>query len=241
MSWGYLPLAGARQLGVPPRAGLEAPSARRCVGAAHHEAVKRLGVVLIALLAMAGCAGTPSVREPTFGGGPGPAVDEAGLAAAKSAAGIEDCPPSGVAAPDDKALPDITLECLGGGTSVRMSGLAGTPTVINLWATWCGPCREELPLFAKAHKEYGSALRIIGVDFDDPAPDDAIELAKASGVTYPLIADRDSALRLPLAVVGLPQTVFVDAEGRVVATERAPYRSYADLTAAIRRHLGVSQ
>ncbi len=211
MSWGYLPL------------------------------VKRLGVVLIAMLAMAGCAGTPSDGEPTFGGGPGPAVDEAGLAAAKSAAGIEDCPPSDGAAPGDKALPDITLECLGGGTPVRMSGLSGTPTVINLWASWCGPCREELPLFAKAHKEYGSALRIIGVDFDDPAPDDAIELAKASGVTYPLIADRGSALKLPLAVVGLPHTVFVDAQGRMVATERAPYRSYADLTAAIRRHLGVSQ
>ncbi len=197
--------------------------------------------VVVVLLVLAGCTSAPSSEKPTFGGGSEPAVDPSGLAAAKEAAGIEDCPPSGGAVPKNKALPDVTLDCLGGGTKVKLSGLAGVPTVINLWATWCGPCREELPLFAKADKEYGSSLRILGVDFDDPAPDDAIELAKASGVTYPLLTDRDSKLKGSLAVVGLPQTVFIDAQGRMVATERTPFRSYADLTAAIQRHLGVTQ
>ncbi len=204
-------------------------------------ALRRFGVLLVCLVALAGCAGTSTGAKPTFGGGPGPVADETALAAAKSAAGIEDCPPSSGTAPDQKALPDLTLECLGGGTPVRLSGLGGTPTVINLWATWCGPCREELPLLAKADRDYGSALRIIGIDFDDPAPDDAIELARVSGVTYPLLVDRSSATKGSLAVVGLPHTVFVDAQGRMVATERAPFRSYADLTAAIRRHLGVTR
>ncbi len=197
-------------------------------------------LVVVALLVLAGCTSAPSGEKPTFGGGPDPTVDESGLASAKKAARIEDCPPSDGEAPGGKALPDIVLDCLGGGAKVKLSGLTGTPTVINLWATWCGPCREELPLFARADKEYGSTLRILGVDFDDPAPDDAIELAKASGVTYPLMTDRDSVLKGALAVVGLPQTVFVDAQGRMVATERTPFRSYADLTAAIQRHLGVT-
>ncbi len=140
-----------------------------------------------------------------------------------------------------RALPDITLDCLGGGTGVRLSGLTGTPTVINLWASWCGPCREELPLLAKADKEYGDSLRIIGIDFDDAAPDDAIELARASGVTYPQLVDRDTKTKGAFAAIaGLPWTIFVDAQGRMVATERTPFRSYADLTAAIRRHLGVT-
>lgn len=196
-------------------------------------------VALALLVALAGCTSAPSGEKPTFGGS-APPVDESSLAAAKAAAGIEDCPASDAAAPGKKALPDLTLDCLGGGKRVKLSGLAGTPTVINLWASWCEPCRKELPLLAKADKEYGSTLRVLGVNFDDPEPDDAIELLRLSGVTYPQLVDRDAAVRTSLAVIGLPQTVFVDAQGRMVATERKPFRSYAELTAAISQHLGVT-
>ncbi len=198
-----------------------------------------IGSALVMVMLVAGCAGTPTRDKPTFGAGSEPATGQQDLTADKRAAGIEDCPKSDGAATGDDALPDITLPCLGGGSPVRLSGLTGTPTVINLWATWCGPCRDELPLLAKAHDEYGPALQFIGIDFDDPSPGGAIELARSAGVTYPLLADRDSSIKGALAVVGLPQTIFVDAQGRMVATERAPFRSYADLTAAIRRHLGV--
>ncbi len=199
--------------------------------------MRRLVIVLLVLLA--GCTSAPPREKPTFGGS-APAVDSSALAAAKEAAGIDDCPASDGPAPSSQALPDITLDCLGGGTSVDLSTLTGTPTVINLWASWCEPCRKELPLLAKADESYGGSLRILGVDFDDPAPDDAIELLASSGVTYPQLVDRDSAIRSSLGVIGLPQTVFVDAQGRMVATERTPFRSYADLTAAISRHLGVN-
>lgn len=196
--------------------------------------------IVLVLVLLAGCTSSPTREKPTFGGGSAPAVDASELASAKAAAKIDDCPASDGTAPDKKALPGITLECLGGGTPVDLSRLTGMPTVINLWASWCEPCRKELPLLAKADKQYGSALRIIGIDFADPAPDDAIELLKVSGVTYPQLVDPDSEIRTPFTVAGLPQTVFVDAQGRMVATERIPFRSYADLTAAISRHLGVN-
>lgn len=196
-------------------------------------------LVVVALILLAGCTEAPPSEKPTFGGTE-PSIDQTELTAAKKAAGIEDCPATQGQAPGVRALPDITLDCLGGGTPVRLSGLTGTPTVINLWASWCGPCKQELPLLAKADREYGDALRIIGIDFQDADPDDAIELAKVSGVTYPQLVDRDTATRSPFGVAGLPWTIFVDAQGRMVATERTPFRSYADLTAAIRRHLGVS-
>lgn len=200
----------------------------------------RAYVAAIALLILTACGGSGAVSEkPTFGGGPAPSVDQGALTVAKERAGIEDCPSGDGMPPAKEALPDITLDCLGGGTPVRLAGLTGTPTVINLWATWCRPCRDELPLLAKADKEYGKGLRILGVDFADAAPDAALDLAQGSGVTYPLLVDRDSSTKASLKVIGLPQTVFVDAQGRMVATERTPFRSYADLTAAIRRHLGV--
>jgi thiol-disulfide isomerase/thioredoxin len=202
----------------------------------------RLVLVAVALVLTA-CSGPVAPDEgPTFGGdGPTPTTDASDLAAAKERAGIEDCPATSPGAEGaDDALPNLTLDCLGGGSAVRLSGLTGTPTIINLWASWCAPCREELPLLAKAHEAYGDDLRVIGVDFADAAPDAALELAEQSGVTYPLLADPQGTTKAPLKVIGLPQTVFVDAQGRMVATERVAFRSYADLTAAIDKHLGVS-
>jgi cytochrome c biogenesis protein CcmG/thiol:disulfide interchange protein DsbE len=201
----------------------------------------RLAAVALALvLSACGGSGSPDT-SPTFGGGATPTTDASDLAAARQQAGIEDCPTSASPAPAHDALPDLTLDCLGGGRPVRLSGLAGTPTIINFWASWCAPCREELPLLAKAHRAYGDRLQVLGVDFADSAPDAAIELAGRSGVTYPLLADPGSRSKAPLKVIGLPQTVFVDAQGRMVATERVAFRSYDDLTTAIEKHLGVSK
>ncbi len=199
----------------------------------------RVAVVVAALLLASACTSSePASTKPTFGGGPGTTVAPDDLAAAKAAAGIEDCPEAGDRRAED--LPDITLECLGGGTPVDLSELTGVPTVINLWASWCKPCKKELPFLARADDEYGDALRIIGIDYKDESPDAAIELARASGVTYPQLVDQDEKTVAALKVAGLPQTVFVDAQGTIVATERIAYRSYAELSAAIERHLGVT-
>ena len=83
-------------------------------------------------------------------------------------------------------------------------------------------------------------MRFIGIDIKDAAPEAALRLARRSGVTYPQLVDRAGRTQAPLGYSGLPQTVLVDAQGRMVFTERAPFRSYADVTATIRQHLGVS-
>lgn len=189
---------------------------------------------------IAGC-GADEPAKPSFGGGSEPtgaSSDE--LADLKAAAKIEECPTTTETASGQDALPDLELDCLGGGRPVQLSGLTGVPTVINLWASWCEPCREELPLLAKADREYGERVRFIGIDVADAAPEAALRLAQESGVTFPQLVDRAGRTRAPLKYVGLPQTIFVDEQGRMVFTERTPFRSYADVTAAIRRHLGVA-
>lgn len=194
-------------------------------------------IAVAALLVVAACSSDePQSTKPSFGG-PAPTFDPDELNAAKQAAGIEDCPAPGTRAAD---LPAITLECLGGGREVDLSLLGGKPTVINLWASWCVPCRKELPLFARADRAYAGKIQLIGIDFKETSPGAAIELARASGVTYPQLSDPDQSTAAALGVVALPQTIFVDAQGRMVATERKEFRSYADLTAAIDEHLGVT-
>ncbi|MGZ5388612.1 MAG: TlpA disulfide reductase family protein [Aeromicrobium sp.] len=194
---------------------------------------------------LSGCAAPSAERsEPTFGGPAGKAPKASELARAKAAAGIEDCPATEEAATktpssEDGGLSSLVLDCLGGGEPVHLAGLRGKPTVINLWASWCWPCRKELPYLAKAHRELGDRVQILGIDFADDEPSAAIELAKLTGVTYPLLADPKSSVKADLKVVGLPQTVFVDAQGTIVATDRRTYRSYDDLNNATSKNLGV--
>jgi len=202
--------------------------------------MRRAIAAALAGLVLAGCSSPPKESpEPTFGGSPPNAPEVAEVAEAKAGAGIEDCPETKTSEPSDRGLSGLVLDCLGGGRPVDLAGLHGKPTVINLWASWCGPCKKELPLLAKAHRELGDRVQILGIDFADDSPGAAIDLAKGAGVTYPLLADPKSSSKGILKVVGLPQTVFVDAQGTIVATERREYRSYDDLTNAISKHLGV--
>ena len=113
-----------------------------------------------------------------------------------------------------------TKPSFGGGRPLRLSGLTGTPTVISLWASWC--------------KRFGDRVRFMGIDTADAAPD------QETGVRYPQLVDRAGRTCAPLRYSGLPPTVFVDEQGRMVFTERKPFRSYADVTSAIREHLGVT-
>ncbi|WP_344328392.1 TlpA disulfide reductase family protein [Aeromicrobium halocynthiae] len=201
--------------------------------------VRRATLGLVAVLALVGCGAEPG-GPPTFGGDPADAgVDLADAVQKAQDMGLRECPEPSSATPDGPdALPAVALLCLQDGEPTSLAAIEG-PAVVNLWASWCGPCREELPLLARLDEEIGAQVQVVGVDFADRAPEAALELAERSGVTYPQMFDPDQTLRGPLGVVGLPQTVFVDADGRVVATERTPYRSYDDLVAAVDRHLGV--
>ena len=167
---------------------------------------------------------------------PDDAFTTAEVAQAAEAAGFEPCPEAGATALD--GLPDVELSCLGSGEPVNLARIAERPLVINLWASWCGPCREELPFLARAHEEIDD-LTVIGVAYDDTEPLAAIELAEVSGVTYPQVVDAATRIREPLGVIGLPQTVFVGVDGTVDVV-RKPYRSYDELASDLERHLGVT-
>jgi thiol-disulfide isomerase/thioredoxin len=125
---------------------------------------------------------------------------------------------------------------------VDLSRLRG-PLVVNLFAQWCGPCREELPFYERLHEEGEGKVAVLGIDYLDTQPAGALQLAEATGVTFPLLADPGGLLRAPFRVRGLPGVLFVDAQGRNTNDGGRPtftvIRSYDELTALVREHLGV--
>lgn len=112
-------------------------------------------------------------------------------------------------------LPSLRLECLTPGPEVDLAALRGRPVLVNLWASWCGPCRKEMPLLQENSKRRADTVQFLGVDTKDGTAQAAAFLTKA-GVTYPNVVDPDGDLLAHLRVPGLPVTVLLDADGRVV-------------------------
>ncbi len=131
-------------------------------------------------------------------------------------------------------LPDLTLAALESGDPVRLTTLRG-PLVINLWASWCGPCREELPRYAEFAKKYTGRVDVLGIDFQETRPAAAVKLAADSGVDYPLYADPDGRLR----AIGLPKIILVDKDGRIAFEKYVEITSVGQLEQMVRAHLGV--
>jgi thiol-disulfide isomerase/thioredoxin len=202
--------------------------------------VRLVVALLLAGVLLAGCGDS---EEPgLLAGGSGVEVDTPQLQELRQEAGIEPCAPGTGTGSVDGGLPDVTLPCLGGGTAVPLGTLRG-PLVVNMWASWCGPCRNELPIYQRFHEKYADRVGVVGIDFNDTQPRAALELARDSGVTYPLLADPDSEIEGPppgLVPRGLPMIALVDADGRVVHLEAREIRSLSELEELVDTYLGVA-
>lgn len=91
----------------------------------------------------------------------------------------------------------------------------GRPLVVNLWASWCTPCKTEMPAIEKVASRLGDQVEIVGVT-DQNDLEAARKAANKAGVRYRLLVDTDQSLMSDLGIVGLPGTVFVDADGKVI-------------------------
>jgi len=123
---------------------------------------------------------------------------------------------------DPQALPAFTLADY----RHALGELRGTPVVVNVWASWCGPCRQEAPLLAAAHRTYGNRVRFIGVDVLDQR-DAARAFMREYGWTYPSVYDPTGAIRDGLGLLGQPVTLFYDASGELVHTWTGPLSRHA--------------
>ncbi len=115
--------------------------------------------------------------------------------------------------------PDIELPALDG-KNLKLSDLRGKAVLLNFWATYCGPCKIEMPWFVELQKEYGpQGFQIVGVAMDDASTEDIAKFAKDMGVNYPILLGKESVGQSYGGVSVLPTTFFVDRDGRLIARE----------------------
>jgi cytochrome c biogenesis protein CcmG/thiol:disulfide interchange protein DsbE len=123
----------------------------------------------------------------------------------------------------------------GKGLRARLRELRGHPVVVNVWAAWCGPCRDELPVFQRASLDWGTRVGFLGIDLDDNRGDARRVLEKIP-LTYPSYEDPNGRIATGYKLVGTPSTIFYDADGKQVAIHQGPYLERADLDADIERY-----
>ncbi len=98
------------------------------------------------------------------------------------------------------------------GSSLQLAALKGKPAIINFWATWCAPCKEEMPLLEKYSRKYSGALTVVGVNSQEQ-PGIVRDFVTEFGITFPIALDYSGDLTRSYLINGFPTTFFVDKDG----------------------------
>jgi cytochrome c biogenesis protein CcmG, thiol:disulfide interchange protein DsbE len=136
------------------------------------------------------------------------------------------------------ALHKQANELLPGGTGAyeeRIAQLRGYPVVVNVWASWCGPCRDEFPVLQKLSARYGKKVAFLGVNSED-SDDAAATFLREEPVPYPSYTDPDKEIFNSLGGIGFPDTAYYDKSGELVYLKQGQYRDGAEFEADVRRY-----
>ena len=174
--------------------------------------MKRLALVVICVLLLSGCTTTPSAISK------GELVDCSSLVVDPTVEGTE-------------------LECLDGSAGITLEALRG-PAIVNVWGSWCGPCKEEIPFFVDFYSKAKGKLTLLGIDVEEAKVSDGRHFVETRGITWPNLYDPDGRTTSTLGM-GVPITYFVDAEGVTVYKKIGVIASLQELQMLTEKFLGI--
>ena len=139
----------------------------------------------------------------------------------------------------ERRAPPVVLPELGAPErTLDLAAFAGRPVVVNFWASWCVPCRREMPALQRAARRFAGRVAFVGINHQDDEQD-ALELVRRAGVRYPSGYDPGGDVARDFELFGMPTTVFIDDRGRVVAS-RTGEMSERELTTALDELFGIT-
>jgi thiol-disulfide isomerase/thioredoxin len=131
----------------------------------------------------------------------------------------------------------IMLDCLDGTDGASINGIKG-PAIINVWGSWCGPCKEEMPVLRSFYEKAQGKLALIGVDVEEASIEDGREFVENYGITWPNLYDADGKSRAYFGM-GVPVTWFIAADGSVAYKHIGVIKSEKELISMTSKYLGV--
>ena len=131
----------------------------------------------------------------------------------------------------------IVLDCLDGGDGAAIGGIKG-PAIINVWGSWCGPCKEEIPIFRSFYAKTNGKLQLIGVDVEESSIEAGRRFVLKNGITWPNLYDRDGRSRKYFGM-GVPVTWFIAPDGSVAYKHIGVLKNEIELITLTSKYLGV--
>jgi thiol-disulfide isomerase/thioredoxin len=131
----------------------------------------------------------------------------------------------------------ILLDCLDEGSVVNLADIKG-PALVNVWGSWCGPCKDEMPIFVDFHRKHSQSVALIGISVEEANIQDARDFVKEYGITWPNLYDADGSTRATLGM-GVPITLFIDEKGEIVYRKIGVVTTIEELEKETKKYLGV--
>jgi cytochrome c biogenesis protein CcmG/thiol:disulfide interchange protein DsbE len=131
----------------------------------------------------------------------------------------------------------VALDCLDESSVVNVANIKG-PTLVNVWGSWCGPCKDEMPIFVDFYAKHQDSVGLIGISVEEADIQDARDFVKEYGMTWPNLYDANGSTRASLGM-GVPITLFIDEKGEIVHRKIGVVTTIEELEDEARKYLGV--
>jgi thiol-disulfide isomerase/thioredoxin len=138
---------------------------------------------------------------------------------------------------DTSFVGGIEMDCLDRTTGARLGALRG-PMLVNVWGSWCGPCREEIPILRSFYEKAQGKVALVGIDVEEATFDDGRRFVERNGILWPNLYDPDGRSREYFGL-GVPVTWFIAADGSVAGKKIGAFKNEAELITLTNKHLGV--
>ena len=138
---------------------------------------------------------------------------------------------------DTSFVGGIEMDCLDRTTGARLGALRG-PMILNVWGSWCGPCREEIPILRSFYEKAQGKVALVGVDVEEATFDDGRRFVERNGILWPNLYDPDGRSREYFGL-GVPVTWFIAADGAVAGKKIGAFKDEKELLELTNKYLGV--